>query len=251
MNTSPRPFVFINMAMTADGKIATTNRVVSSFGSARDQEHLYELRSTADAVMAGARTLDLNAIKLGPGGKRFRKERVRRRLAEFNLRVIVSGSGSIDPQAEVFKHRFSPIVVLTTERPSHAVRRNLSSLADEVLVCGSTEIDFNLALRHLRQKWKVKRLLCEGGGELNSALFRLGLVDELHLTVCPNVFGGRHAPTIADGKGIPRLADAAHFRLAKFTPLKNELFLVFRPSRERSSAAPHSAQERRRISMNS
>ena len=53
---APRPFVLMNMAMTADGKIATANRVVSSFGSRRDQEHLYELRATADAVMAGART---------------------------------------------------------------------------------------------------------------------------------------------------------------------------------------------------
>ena len=36
------------MAMTADGKIATANRAVSSFGSARDREHLLELRATAD-----------------------------------------------------------------------------------------------------------------------------------------------------------------------------------------------------------
>jgi len=38
------PFVFINMAVTADGKIATANRAVHSFGSARDLEHLYELQ---------------------------------------------------------------------------------------------------------------------------------------------------------------------------------------------------------------
>ena len=48
------PFVFVNMAMTADGKIATANRAGSSFGSARDREHLLQLRATADAVMAGA-----------------------------------------------------------------------------------------------------------------------------------------------------------------------------------------------------
>ena len=34
------PFVFINMAMTADGKIATANRAVSTFSSPRDFEHL-------------------------------------------------------------------------------------------------------------------------------------------------------------------------------------------------------------------
>src|SRR5262245_33587557 len=88
-----RPFVFVNMAMTSDGKITSVNRRLSSFSSERDQQHLYALRATADAVMAGARTLDLNRILLGPGGARFRRERLRRGLAEYNLRIIVSGSG--------------------------------------------------------------------------------------------------------------------------------------------------------------
>ena len=55
--TPKMPFVFINMAVTADGKIATANRAVHSFGSARDLEHLYELRATADAILCGARTV--------------------------------------------------------------------------------------------------------------------------------------------------------------------------------------------------
>ncbi len=63
------PFVLINMAMTADGKIATANRAISSFGSAHDREHLLELRATADAVMTGARTADLNPVNLGRAGK--------------------------------------------------------------------------------------------------------------------------------------------------------------------------------------
>src|SRR5688572_5144233 len=72
------PFVMINMAMTADGKIATANRAVSTFGSAHDREHLLELRATADAVMAGARTVDSNPINLGPGPAKFRRQRLKR-----------------------------------------------------------------------------------------------------------------------------------------------------------------------------
>src|SRR5215471_9931423 len=99
-NLKPKlPFVFINVAMTADGKIATENRAVSSFGSRRDQEHLLELRATADAVMTGARTADLNDVTLGPGPAKYRRARLRRGLTEYNLRIIVSGSGSVDPQA--------------------------------------------------------------------------------------------------------------------------------------------------------
>ena len=235
LNTEPSnyPFVLINMAMTADGKIATTNRAVASFGSARDHAHLLALRATADAVMSGARTVDSAKINLGPGGAKFRRLRSERGLAESNVRVLVSGRGSINPQAEVFKHRFSPILILTTQRTSPTKLRQLRVLADAVKVCGKTEINFRAALRWLRTRWGVKRLLCEGGGELNDALFRAGLVDELHLTVCPIVFGGRTAPTIAEGVGQLRLTDAAQFQLKSTRRVADEMFLVYTKTRRR------------------
>jgi riboflavin-specific deaminase-like protein len=220
------PFVFINMAMAADGKIATANRAVHSFGSARDLAHLFKLRATADAVMCGARTVEISQSILGGGGEKFRNQRFKRGLAEYNLRVIVSGSGSIDPAAEIFKKRFSPIIVLTTKRASAKKLAQLRQLADEVKICGEREINFPTALRWLRTQWNVKRLLCEGGGELNDALFRASLVDEINLTICPKIFGGRTAPTIADGIGFPRLTDAVGFQIQSIKTFGGELFTV-------------------------
>ena len=221
------PVVVVNMAMTADGKIATANRAVSSFGSGRDHDNLLRLRSTADAVMAGARTVDLNHVNLGPGPIRFRRLREARGLAPYNLRVIVSGSGTVNPLAEVFRHNFSPIIILTTGRASAARQKRLRALADDVRVCGPIEIDFRSALAWLRRKWGVRRLVCEGGGELNAALIRLGLVQELHLTICPKIVGGRSAPTICDGIGAPTLALTPKFRLRESRRCQNELFLVY------------------------
>jgi riboflavin biosynthesis pyrimidine reductase len=66
--------------------------------------------------MAGARTADLNPINMGPGPAKYRRLRLRRGLAEFNLRVIVSRSGTVNPGAEIFRRRFSPIIILTTRR---------------------------------------------------------------------------------------------------------------------------------------
>ena len=233
MNSRPKtensklPFVVVNMAMTADGKIATANRAVSSFGSARDREHLLELRATADAVMAGARTVNSAPINLGPGPLRFRRQRLKDGLAEHNLRVVVTGSGLVNPQAEIFKHRFSPIIVFTTKRATRARLHQLRAVADEVKVCGNRKINLRAALRWLRRKWGVKRLLCEGGGELNAALFRAGLVDELYLTVCPIIFGGREAPTIAEGDGFRRLAKAMRLQAKSFKRIGREAFAVF------------------------
>ena len=222
-----RPFIFVNMAMTADGKIATANRAVHSFSSKRDLAHLYELRATADAILCGARTVEISNATLGTGGEKFRRLRLKNGLAEFPLRVIVSGSGSIDPAARIFQNRFSPLIVLTTNRASAAKLAQLRQLADVVKICGRREINFPRALRWLQTRWQVKRLLCEGGGELNDALFHAGLVDQIHLTICPKIFGGRTAPTLAEGQGCDRLARAGKFKLQSARRFQGELFTVF------------------------
>jgi 2,5-diamino-6-(ribosylamino)-4(3H)-pyrimidinone 5'-phosphate reductase len=223
----PLPFVYLNVAITADGKLAPANRHFVPFGSRRDHDHLLELRAGADAVMSGARTVDMDRINMGPGPAKYRRMRIRNGLAEYNLRIVVSGSGTLDPESEIFKHRFSPIIVLTTGRASAARLKKLRSLADEVKPCGEKELDFAYALRWLREKWKVKRLLCEGGGEINEALFRAGLVDEVHVTLCPLIFGGRNAPTMADGHGVEKLADANRLKMRSLQRIGDELFLVY------------------------
>jgi riboflavin-specific deaminase-like protein len=221
------PFVYINVATTADGKLAPANRHFEPFSGKRDQTLLLELRARADAVISGARTIDSTAVTLGPGGSKYRAQRRRRGLAEYNLRVIASGEASVDPESEIFKHRFSPIIILTTKRaPKRRVER-LRKLADDVVVFGKDEIDFVAALKWLRRKWKVKRLLCEGGGELNGSLFRAGVVNQIYITLCPLILGGRNAPTAADGPNAKRLSEAIPLRLKSMRRVGAEQFLVY------------------------
>src|SRR5438270_13506810 len=136
------PFVYINVATTADGKLAPVNRKFVAFSSVRDQELLLELRARADAVMAGARTVDLVPVNLGPGPARYRRLRVKNGLAEYNLRVVVSGSGTLNPRAQIFRHRFSPIIVLTSGLAPERNLRRIRPLADKVEAFGERELDF-------------------------------------------------------------------------------------------------------------
>ncbi|HJN81492.1 MAG: dihydrofolate reductase family protein [Verrucomicrobiota bacterium] len=223
-----RPFVLINMAMSADGKIAPAHRRFVSFGSRRDHANLLSLRATADAVMCGARTVDSAPVTLDAGGPEYERRRLRGGLARQNLRIVVSGSGSVDPEAAVFRNQVSPVIVLASSQVPKSRLAKLERLADCVKVCGKNKVALGQALGWLQREWAVNRLLCEGGGELNFELLRLGLVDELHLTICPRIIGGRDAPTIADGDGFATLAKAANLELTRRLRLGDELFTTWR-----------------------
>ena len=216
------------MAMSADGKIAPPHRRFVAFGSRRDHKNLLALRATADAVMCGARTVDSAPVTLDSGGAAYERRRLRGGLAKQNLRIVVSGSGSVDPGAAIFRHPGSPLIVLSSGQAPKSRLAKLKRLADCVKVCGKNRVALGQALGWLRRDWAVKRLLCEGGGELNFELLRLGLVDELHLTICPKIIGGKDAPTIADGDGFARLAKAANLKLTRQRRVGDELFTTWR-----------------------
>ena len=103
------------MAMTADGKTAPASGLYAPFGSKRDLARLLALRAEADAVMSGARTVNTLPVTLGNSPRHCRARRLRG-LPEQPVRIVVSGRGGVDPEAEVFRHRFSPVMVWVTER---------------------------------------------------------------------------------------------------------------------------------------
>jgi riboflavin-specific deaminase-like protein len=209
------------MAMTADGRIATTRHAFSRFGSARDGARLYALRATADAILCGATTLRMEqaTLELAPG-------RAARR-SPGPLRVVVTGRGTLSPKAAVFRQGAAPVCVLITEQAPARARERLRRVATEVCVAGRKTVDWPRALAWLAERHGVRRLLCEGGGTLNAALFQAGLVHELRLTICPWLVGGRRAPTLAEGDGVARLAEGRRLELKSRRQVGDELFLVY------------------------
>ena len=67
---------------------------------------------------------------------------------------------------------------------------------------------------------------------MNGALFEAGVVNELNVTICPVVFGGRGAPTIVDGEGIKSLKDATRLKCKRMEQVGGELYCVFRVEKE-------------------
>src|SRR5438105_11210715 len=110
------PMVWINGAVSADGKLAFENRSVIQFSSRRDQFLVFQLRARTDAVLSGAETVQTFQIDLSAGPPECRAERKRKGLPPEPLRILVTEDGRISPRARIFKKPVSPVIVLTTER---------------------------------------------------------------------------------------------------------------------------------------
>lgn len=221
----PRPFVTANFAITADGRISTRNFTPSDFSSRSDKRRLVKIRAACDAVLVGARTLAADTMTLGLRGIRAKQP---------PLRVIVSNSGRIDPSLRVFRTAGAPIVIFTTRKMSAKTRDALAQVAD-IFVNPTPEVDLTLALAILRADYGVKRLVCEGGGTLLHSFAAADLLDELHLTLCPLVFGGIAAPTLTGvaGKFLPK---STQLRLMEMKRVGNECFTRWLVVRDREPA---------------
>jgi riboflavin-specific deaminase-like protein len=223
--TQNLPELAVNFALTWDGRVATRDRGRADFSSPRDKGRMLELRAGADAVLVGRGTLEIEEMQMGIS-EPLRAQRIAEGKTASPLRVIVSGSGKIDPGARIFQTGGSPILIFTTAAMPPETRAALVSKAEVDLKPGA-HVDLRAMLAKLYQYRGVRRLLCEGGPTLLRALLEENLVDEINLTFCPRIFGGSEAPTLTGGPGA-FLPAAIECRLEATEQLGDECFARYR-----------------------
>lgn len=202
-----RPYVFINVAMTADGKIDTFQRKGAAISSRRDKERVDKLRAESDAVMVGGRTLLDEDPKLTVKSEALREKRMERGLTPNPIKVGVVTRAEFKTHSEFLYEGGGRVVIFTTHHTSKEQLAFIRSkeLKDrvEVFVHAGERVDLR-EMMHTLKKLGINRLMVEGGATLNFELIKLELVDEISAFVAPMIFGGDVAPTLAAGSGLER-----------------------------------------------
>jgi 2,5-diamino-6-(ribosylamino)-4(3H)-pyrimidinone 5'-phosphate reductase len=196
-----KPYVIINVAVSADGKMDTFERKGSSISSAEDKARVLRLRAEADAVMVGGHTLLSESPKLTVKTAELRTERLAKGLPENPMKVGVVSKADIQLDGDFITAGPARKVIFTTSQTPPEQINLLSEHGVDLYVLGEKRVDLERALEMLYQLG-IRRLMVEGGGTLNFELLRLGLVDELSIYIAPKIFGGHSAPTLADGDGL-------------------------------------------------
>lgn len=201
-----RPYVFVNMAMTADGKIDTVERRGARISGPADTARVDRLRAESDAVMVGGRTLLAEDPRLTVRDPDLVNERSKAGRPEQPMKVGVVSMlevDTLDREGAFLREGGGRVVLCTSERTGRLAIEQLREAGTEVVVAGAERVDLTASLAALAEMG-VERLMVEGGSTLVAGLLQASLVDELQLAVAPLLFGGASAPTPVGGDGWPR-----------------------------------------------
>ncbi len=194
-----RPFVFINVAASLDGKISDETRRQIRISCPQDLQRVDELRAASDAIMVGIGTVLSDDPRLTVKSEELRAKRVLRGKPANPIRVIVDSKCRVPESAKVLDRSAETIVAVSNSADEEKVRR-ISRLAT-VVRFGSEKVDLVALLDYLHGVG-VRRLMVEGGGTLISSLLAAELVDEVYIYYAPIFIGGSESPTICDGRSF-------------------------------------------------
>lgn len=245
-----RPKTIAILAMTADGKIADRAKTAARFGSDADKSHLESQIALVDGVIFGAGTLRAYGSSLPITNPNLLQQRQEFIKPLQPVHILVSASGNLNPQQRFFQQQI-PRWLLTTEQGNRepgaaltlkgtalhkdtATHRCRVSLFERVIIGEllkeSNSFDWQEIFPQLKQLG-IEKLAVLGGGELVASLLSVDLIDELWLTVCPMILGGRNAPTPVGGIGFLQ-SQGKKLQLLEVKQIKQEIFLHYKLLRE-------------------
>jgi riboflavin biosynthesis pyrimidine reductase len=199
---SDGPWVIGNFVSTLDGVVSlgvpgkASGGDISGFNP-HDRLVMGLLRAAADAVIVGAGTLRATPNHLWTAQYVFPSladayQELRQALGkpEPPLNVIVSGRGELDLERRVFQSGEVPVLIVTSTK---GVRRLVQrKLPPSVKVAAVTDGDSISAVAVLQAVARIRAgpiVLVEGGPRLMADFFGEGQLDELFLTIAPQVAG--------------------------------------------------------------
>ena len=239
-----RPYIVGNFVSTLDGVVSyqipgkSSGGPISGFNG--DDEFVVDLlRALSDAVVFGSGTVNKGSGTAHVPGvmyPAFKKEfaALRKRLHKERepLNVILTASGIVSLDKPLFRRPHLKTLIVTTD---HGLKRLKRDHGEKLRVTNVASIGNVRKLSPkkvaelLHRDWGVKLLVHEGGPKVFGDFLKTGIIDELFLTMAPQVAGrARTSPRLSFGGDTEFLPDTAPwFRLKSLKSAGDHVLLRY------------------------
>ena len=206
---SKRPYVIVNVAMSADGKLSTRERRQVKISGKDDFLRVDGIKAGCDAIMVGIGTVLADDPSLTVKSDELIKMRRDLSRPSHPVRIIVDSMARTPLDAKIL-HKGEGKRIIAVSHAADPERVNQlqrvaaqkgSEIEVECIFCGDQQVDLLELCKELKMR-NIHTLMVEGGGTLIMGLFRAGVIDEVHTYIGNMIIGGKNAPTLADGDGF-------------------------------------------------
>ncbi len=213
---STKQYIIVKSAVSLDGKIATETGDSKWISNEKSRKFVRQLRTKFDAILAGTNTVLKDNPILSSHG-----------YGKNPIRVIVDEKLKIPKNYNVLDGTI-PTIILYDEKikkvPAYFKKDCIKLVG---INFKEAKKDFNVIMKKLKQM-ALKKILIEGGGEINSSVLKTKKVDEVILFVAPIIVGGRNAKTFVEGEGVKYIRNALNFSNIKVKKFNNDVAIFAR-----------------------
>jgi diaminohydroxyphosphoribosylaminopyrimidine deaminase/5-amino-6-(5-phosphoribosylamino)uracil reductase len=214
-----KPYVILKAAMTLDGKITASNGQPGKISSKQASDYVHALRNEFKGIMVGVNTVILDDPILTT-----RMESSARRNP---VRIVVDSKGRIPLNARLLADgRSNPVIIASTYLFSEQKKFKLEALGHQVIslpdINGRVDLQ---ALMVVLGSQNIDGILLEGGGILNEAALKAGIVDEVQILINPVLVGGNQAVTPIEGVGFGTVENAIKLKKIELSRIGGDILI--------------------------
>ena len=177
-----RPEIILVIASSLDGRIAFPQGGETHLGSKYDKQLLNKSLTKVDATLFGSGTLKAHQSTFLIRKNHFLKNR-QEISANQPISVIAGNSENFSKSWRYFKQPIRRWLI-----SSNRIIKDSKVNFDKILFYENSW----LHTLNILKKEGIKRIALLGGAKLIESFFKEDLIDEIKITICPKVIGGKY-----------------------------------------------------------
>jgi 5-amino-6-(5-phosphoribosylamino)uracil reductase len=185
--------IHLSAACSIDGYMDDTSRKRLILSSDEDLLDIQRERAQADAILVGAGTVRADNPRLSVREPSLIEERLRNGLLPQPIKVTLTASGDLDPQAHFFQSDGPASIVLCPLPLAAALRTRYGTAATVVGMDGPLSAR---AIIQALQRQGIRHLFVEGGSRVLSMFLSERVYDRFRLAIAPFFVGDAGAPRL-------------------------------------------------------